>query len=113
MVTALSISATQGWGRGDNASFGYVALQYKAARFRAPLESANIDTSKLQGEWDEVVDYATKYLNIVTEENNIILWKLSNCPLSKDWPNTLGVFELLLWLPLSNEHLERVSLNLN
>ena len=108
LTHALSILATQGWGRGDNASFGYAALQYIAARFQAPLESANIDTSKLQGEWDEVVDYATKYLNIATEENNTILWKLSNCPQSKEWPNILGVFELLLCLPMSNGHLERV-----
>ena len=58
LTHALSILATHGWGRGDDASFGYVALQYFSARFEAPLEYAKIDTAKLQGEWDEIVNYA-------------------------------------------------------
>ena len=75
LTHALNILATQGWGRGDDASFGLIALQYLATLFEEPLES---DCSKLQGEWDD------KYFNIATEENNTILWKRFNCPQSKN-----------------------------
>ena len=40
LTHALNILATQGWGRGDDASFGYIALQYLATRFEEPLENA-------------------------------------------------------------------------
>ena len=73
LTHALNILATQGWRRGDDASFGYIALQYLATRFEEPLGNAKNDRSKLQGEWDEIVDNATKYFNIATEENNTIL----------------------------------------
>ena len=92
LTHALNILATQGWGRGDDASFGLIALQYLATLFEEPLES---DYSKLQGEWDEIVDHATKYFNIATEENNTILWKRFNCPQSKNWPIILGLIKLL------------------
>ena len=34
--------------------------------------------------------------------------QLFNSPASKDWPNVLGLVELLFSLPMSNGHLERV-----
>lgn len=36
----------------------------------------DLSTSALQGEWDEIVDYAKLYLNIATEGNGVIWWKL-------------------------------------
>ena len=91
LTHSLAILATQGWGRGEDASFGYASLQYLCSHFEVPLENAQIDTSRVQGEWDEIVDYARRYLNIVTEENNTILWKLFNCPHSKEWPNIVDI----------------------
>ena len=63
---ALNVLATQGWGREDNASFGYPALLYLSQRFQCPLQQAGIDTAALESEWDEMVDYAKHYLNIST-----------------------------------------------
>ena len=54
-----------------------------------------------------MLDYATHYLNISTEENSVIWWKLFNAPVSKEWSNILGLAELLFSLPMSNGHLER------
>ena len=108
LTHTLNILATQGWARDDDAAFGYLALQYLSERFQVPLQHANVDSAALQGEWDEIVDYAKRYLNIATEENSSIWWKLFNSPTSKDWSNILGLVELLFSLPMSNGHLERV-----
>ena len=105
---ALKVLATQGWSRDDNASFGYPALLYLSQRFQYPLQQAGIDTAALQSEWDEMVDYAKHYLNIFTEENSVIWWKLYNAPVSKEWSNILGLGELLFSLSMSNGHLERI-----
>ena len=105
---ALNVLATQGWGRDDNASFGYPALLYLSQRFQCPLQQAGIDIAALESEWDEMVDYAKHYLNISTEENGVIWWKLFNAPVSKEWSNILGLAELLFSLPMSNGHLERI-----
>ena len=104
----LNILAIQGWGRTDSPSFRYPALKYLSERFETPLQQAQVDCALLQGEWDEIVEYANHYLDIVTEENNVIWWKLFNCPSSKDGTNILGLVELLFYLPMSNRHLERV-----
>ena len=107
LTHALSILATQGWGRGDNTSFGYAALQYIAVRFQAPLESANIKASKLQGEWNELVDYATQYLNIATRKTIPFCGSFPTAHNQRMAKNSWG-FELLLCLAMSNGHLERV-----
>ena len=103
---ALNVLAKQGWGRDDNASFGYPALLYLSQRFQCPLQQAAIDTAALESEWDEMVDYANHYLNISTEENSVIWWKLFTAPVSKEWSNILGLAELLFSFPMSNGHLE-------
>ena len=51
---------------------------------------------------------AKDYLNLATEENNVIWWKLFNSPSAKEWANILGLVEMLFCLPMSNGHLERV-----
>ena len=110
LTHALTILATQGWGRSETPSFGYPALEYLhvSERFAAPLQHANIDTALLQGEWDDLVGYGKDYLNLATEENNVIWWKLFNFPSAKEWANILGLVEMLFCLPMSNGHLERV-----
>ena len=52
----LTIFITNGWGRSENPSFGYQALDYLTTRFSIPLENAKIDCSLVQ-EWDDLVDY--------------------------------------------------------
>ena len=94
--------ATQGWGRNNNTSFGYPTLIDLSQRFQYPLQHAGIDIAALDSEWDEIVDYAKRYLNISTEENIVIWWKLFNAPVSKDWLNILGLEKLLFSLLMSN-----------
>ena len=90
LTHALTVLATQGWGRSETPSFGYPALEYLSERFAAPLQHANIDTALLQGEWDDLVGYGKDYLNLATEENNVIWWKLFNSPSAKEWANILA-----------------------
>ena len=103
----LNVLATQGWGRDDNVFFGYPFLHYLSQRFQCPLQQAGINTATLESEQDEMVYYAKHYLNISTEENSVIWWKLFNAPVSKEWSNILGLAELLFSFPMSNGHLER------
>ena len=42
----------------EDASFGYEALDSLSTRFKVHLEKAEVDCSVLQGEWDDMVDYA-------------------------------------------------------
>ena len=77
-------------------------------QFQTPLEQAKIDLSLLEGEGDEMVDYAEHYLDLVTQDNNTVWWKLFNAVSAKNWGNILGLVELLFCLPMSNGHVERV-----
>ena len=65
------------------------------------MESGSVDSSVVQEEWDDMVKYARKYLNLVQDY-------LFNTVDSKRWCNVLAVTELLFCLPISNGHLERV-----
>lgn len=71
------------------------------------MESASVECSAVQDEWDDLVDYGKKYLNLVQEDYKIIWWKLYNAVDAKQWSNILAVIELFC-LPMSNRHLERV-----
>ena len=94
--------------REDTASFGHVPLQAICQRFQIPMENASVDCFVIQDEWDDIVDYARKYLNIVQQEDyKVIWWNLFNVVDAKQWSNTLPVIEQFC-LPMSNGHLERV-----
>ena len=108
MTHTVTILATHGWERKSDPSFGYDALESIAVRFQVPLENAKVNCSELKGEWDDIVEYGKRYLNLVQEDYKIIWWKLFNVPDSSKWQNILAVVELLFCLPVSNGHLERV-----
>ena len=108
LTHAVTILATNGWERSESASFGHAALDAICQRFQIPLETASIDCAAVQEEWDDMVDYGKKYLNLVQEDYKVLWWKLFNAVDSKDWKNILGVVELLFCLPMSNGHLEQV-----
>ena len=106
---ALTILATQGWEKVTSTSpVHYSAIEQLLVRFKVPLEQANINASLLQEEWDDMTDHARRYLDLVTQDNNTIWWKLFNSTSAKNWGNILGLIELLLCLPMSNGHVERV-----
>ena len=108
LTHAVTILATNGWERSESASFGHAALEAICQRFQIPLEAASLDVSAVQEEWDDMVDYGRKYLNLVQEDYKVLWWKLFNAVDSGQWKNVLGVVELLFCLPMSNGHLERV-----
>ena len=76
--------------------------------FVAPLENAGVNCSLVQGEWDDMLEYAKFYLNLTGEDYRVIWWKLFNGPDPTRWSNILSVAELLFCIPVSNCHLERV-----
>ena len=108
LTHAVTILATKGWERSESASFGHVALDAICQRFQIPLEAASVDCSAIQEEWDDMVDYGRKYLNLVQEDYKVLWWKLFNAVDSEQWRNVLSVVELLFCLPMSNGHLEQV-----
>ena len=109
MVThSLTILATNGWEKFQDASFGHGGLDNISTRFRLPLEKAGVDCSSLQDEWDDLVDYAKRYLDLVRDDYRVIWWKLFNSADAKKWGNILTVVELLFCLPISNGRVERV-----
>ena len=105
LTHALIILAPMGWERKDDASFGYSAIDAISTRFRTPLEHAKVNCSVLQQEWDDIVDYAKRYLNLVQEDYSLLWWKLFNAIDAKKWSNILALVELL---PMSNGKVERM-----
>ena len=64
-------------------------------RLQIPLEKAGIDCSVIQEEWDGLVEYGRKYLNLVQEDYKVIWWKLFNAVYDNKWSYVLAVIELL------------------
>ena len=108
LTHAITILATHGWERDANTAFGCEALEYVSTRFLVPLENASVNCALLNEEWDDIVVYAKRYLNLVHDDYKVIWWKLFNSPDSTKWTNVLAVVELLFCLPVSNGHLECV-----
>ena len=108
LTHVITILATHGWEKCANASFGYEAIEYVSTRYLIPLENASVNCALLNEEWDDIVEYAKRYLNLVQDDYRIIWWKLFNSPDSTKWTNILALAELLFCLPVSNGHLERV-----
>ena len=106
---ALTILATQGWEKATSTSSAHSsALQQLSVRFKVPLKQAKINISLLQEEWDEMVDHARQYLDLATQDNNMVWWKLFNSMSAKNWGNILGLIKLLFCLTMSSGHVERV-----
>ena len=108
LTDVLTLLATHGWSRSEEADFASVSVSTLASRFTVPLERAGIDVSALGDEWIDMVDYAKRYLNITQENGVTIWWKLFNSPSSKNWVNILSLIELVYCLPMSNGHVERI-----
>ncbi len=105
---ALTLLATQEWEKDTSDSFAHPAIQALSVRFQIPLQQAQINISLLEEEWDDMVDHARRYLDLVTQDNNVVWWKRFNGSNAKNWGNILGLVELLFCLPMSNGHVERV-----
>ena len=108
LTHTLTILATQGWEKATAASFAHIAIEAVSSRYQVPLEQAKVDLSLLKEEWDDMLDYSKRYLDLVTQEIHIVWWKVFNCTSAKNWANILGLVELLFSLPMSNGHVEHV-----
>ena len=108
LTHAVTLLATNGWEQTESASFGHAALDAVCERFSTPLESASVDCFVVKDEWDSMVEYGKKFLNLVQEDYKVIWWKLFNAIDSSQWSNVLTVIELLFCLPMANGRLERV-----
>ena len=108
LTHAITILATHGWEQSENPSFAHGALESVCQRFRSPLEKANTDVSLVKEEWDDMLHYSKRYLNLVQEDYKVIWWKLFNAVDAKMWSNVLAVIELLFCLPIANGRVERV-----
>ena len=113
LTNALTILATKGWMKSNDIDFAATTLQDLVQQFLVPLEKAGVDTTQINEEWEDMVDYARCYLNIAEEDNQIIWFKLFNCPESKKWMNILAVVELLFCLPMVNGRVERAFSAMN
>ena len=65
LTHAVTLLSTHGWERTENPSFGYAALDAICQWFGVTLERAGVDSSLVQEEWDDMVEYAKQYLNLV------------------------------------------------
>lgn len=104
----LTLLATQGWEKSENPEMAEAALHRLIPHFQVPLEKAGIDVSLVKEEWDDLTDYAKRYLNLAEEEYRVIWWKLFHAPDAKKWTNILSLIELLFCLPVANGRVERV-----
>ena len=92
----------EGLGEKEDTSFGHSAVERLAERFQKPLENAGIDCSQLQQEWDDILLYGWRYLNLTSEDYKCLWWKLFNSVDAGTWTNILGLVELLFCLPVAN-----------
>ena len=104
----LALLATQGWEKPENADLAGVALDSLTSHFKTPLERAAVDTSVVKEEWEDMTDYARRYLDLVQEDYRAIWWKLFNAANANRWTNVLSLIELLFCIPMSNGRVERV-----
>ena len=108
LTYAITVLSTHGWECSDDPSFGYTALSNICLWFRDPLDRAGVDRSLVQEEWDDIVEFSKRYLNLVQDEYKVVWWKLFNSFDSKKWSIVLAVVNLLFCLPMANGRVERV-----
>ena len=68
LTDTLTVFDTQGWQKSEDVSFVNTALQNLSARFEIPLQKAQVDIALLEEEWEDMAEYAKRYLNLVQED---------------------------------------------
>lgn len=81
----MKVLATHGWQKIEDASFGVKAVHALAERFTIPLKEAKVNCALLQQEWEDMVYYAKRYINLVQDPYPIVWWKLFNSPDANKW----------------------------
>ena len=106
----ITVLATQGWEKLVRECTQLDGLQRLVSHFTVPLEGASIDCSRIPEEFRHVMLYA---IDLSTLEYHRVWWRLFNYPSASEWPNALGLVELLLSLPASNGKVERSFSQMN
>ena len=75
--------------------------------FRAPLEAKGADPTSILDEIEDIIDYATTYLRIGSDDYKKVWYQLHSSPDSTKWPNIMLIAELLFSLPFSTAKVER------
>ena len=108
LTHTLTLLVPQGWNRSGDGDFADSALAELCLQFATPLHKTGVDISLIKEEWDDMIEYANRYLNLVQEDYQTIWWKLFNSPDFKKWSNILALIELLFCLPMANGRVERI-----
>jgi len=104
----VTILATHGWERQESTEFGHSALETITSKFEISLAKVSgFEADKVTEEWDNMVEYARQYLNLI-DNYKTVWWKLFNAPVASNWKNVLAVVELLFCFPIANGTLERI-----
>ena len=85
-----------------------MATDYILSLFRVLLEAKGACLSSFNDELEDIVGFARKYLNIMTEDYKKVWYKLHATPDSRNWPTVLLLSELLFSLPFTTSAVERV-----
>ena len=105
----LTILPKNSWERNEDASFGHNALHALTTKFFVPFNNASVDSSVIVDEWDAMVDYAKRYLDLVREDYKAMLvGNFINQLMQKNWSNILILVQLLFCIPVANGHVERL-----
>ena len=72
LTNTLTLLATQGWNKPDYAAFGDVALNSISTQPFVPLEPAGVNVALFKAEWEDMIEYARRYLNLVQEDHQTI-----------------------------------------
>ena len=49
----------------------------------------------IKDEWEDMTDYAKRYLDLVQDDYRTIWWKIFNSPSDNNWNNILPLIELI------------------
>ena len=108
LTHVLTVLATNGWENSEEISFGHDAVHALTTRFFVPLNHASVNCSVLVDEWDAMVDYARRYLDLVRDDHRVIWWKLFQSADAKYWSNILVLVELLFCILVANGRVEQL-----
>ena len=67
------------------------ALRNICTKFQVPLERAGVDISTVESEWNDMVDYARRYLDIACLDYRVIWRRIFNAVDASKWTNVLLV----------------------
>ena len=110
LTHAVTVLSTHGWECSENLLFSNAALDAICHWFCVSLERAGTDSLRVYEEWEDRVEYAKLYLNLVQEDYkvHVVYWKLFNAVDTKKWSKVLTVVELLFWIPVAKGQVQTV-----